>query len=112
MATNWPPSSSYPAWPALKFSDLRAASIWLAANGWTKSNPTSQENRDYFRNVQCDEGHPCSGIMIVDPQGNRYPFAYCTGATHKSALVLWVVGISTIDGSNCYDLGWDSGRME
>jgi hypothetical protein len=118
MATNWPPApGTYPAWPPielhltwLSYSDIQTAIDDLLRRGFTRDNPTSTENNTYFKSVRCDEGHPCSGIMIVSPDGlRRYPFAYCTGATHKSALVLWVVGISHVDGSNCYDLGWGSG---
>jgi hypothetical protein len=115
MATNWLPTTPYPSWaPAelgggwLSFSDLQTAIQELSALGFTKANPTAQENQDYFQQVRCDEGHPCSGIMIVSPLGVRYPFAYCTGATHKSALVLWVVGY-TMNGDPSYDLGWGSG---
>lgn len=110
MATNWPPAASYPAWPPpgfmrLEFSSIQAAITFLQSQGWTRANPTAAENRDYFRNVRCDHGDPCSGIMLVSPEGVRYPFAYCTGANHKSALVLWEVG------PGCYDLGWGSGEM-
>ncbi len=115
MATNWPPAS-YPAWPPpeitsvwLSFSDIQIGIIVLQELGFTRANPTSTENNTYFKNVRCDEGHPCSGIMIVSPLGVRYPFAYCTGATHKSALVLWVVGIDVLTGLPGYDLGWNSG---
>lgn len=117
MATNWPPINPYPSWPPeelnitwLSFSSIQVAFIWLTNEGWTWANPTAQENQDYFTQVRCDEGHPCAGIMIISPTGVRYPFAYCTGATHKSALVLWVVGYD--DNSNpCYDLGWGSGDI-
>lgn len=118
MATNWPPTNPYPTWPppemqadTFKFSDVMTGITMLQALGFTRANPTAEENRQFFRNVRCDEGHPCQGIMIVSPSGLRYPFAYCTGATHKSALVLWVVGISAVDGSPSYDLGWNSGEI-
>lgn len=114
MATNWPPVS-HPTWPPveihanwLSFSDIQTGIDYLQREGFTRANPTAQENQDYFRQVRCDEGHPCSGIMIVSPLGVRYPIAYCTGATHKSALVLWVVGLDAA-GQPCYDLGWGSG---
>lgn len=117
MATNWPPTpGTYPAWPPveipttwLSFSSIQVAIDILQEYGFTRANPTAAENNAFFKQVRCDDGHPASGIMIVSPGGLRYPFAYCTGATHKSALVLWVVGISHVDGSNCYDLGWGSG---
>jgi hypothetical protein len=117
MATNWPPApGTYPPWPPveiptdrLEFSSIEVGILILQDYGFTKANPTAQENNLYFRQVRCDEGHPTQGIMIVSPLGVRYPFAYCTGATHKSALVLWVVGISIVDGTPCYDLGWNSG---
>src|SRR5512146_283018 len=112
MATNWPPIAAYPVWPPVElatswfsFSDVQAGIFALQQLGFTRANPTAQENNDYFKNVRCDEGHPCSGIMLVSPGGLRYPFAYCTGATHKSALVLWEVG------PGCYDLGWNSGAI-
>lgn len=117
MATNWPPSASYPAWPPaelgitwLSFSDIQTGIVVLTGLGFTRANPTSQENQNFFKNVRCDEGHPCSGIMIVSPGGIRYPFAYCTGATHKSALVLWDVSGGKVPGG-AYDLGWNSGAI-
>lgn len=119
MATNWPPASgTYPAWPPveipatrLSFSSVQVAIDFLKEYGFTRANPTAQERNAFFKQVLCDEGHPTNGIMIVSPLGVRYPFSYCTGANHKSALVLWVVGISRVDGSNCYDLGNDIGNI-
>lgn len=117
MATNWPPIVQYPSWPPeelgiiwLSFSSIQAGINVLTELGFTKSNPTAQENQNYFSQVRCDEGHPCAGIMIVSPLGVRYPFAYCTGATHKSALVLWNVN-GDPDGEPSYDLGWNSGEI-
>lgn len=117
MATNWPPTASYPTWPPvelpisqMKFANIQVGIEILTDLGFTKANPTAQENQDYFKNVRCDEGHPCSGIMIVSPLGVRYPFAYCTGATHKSALVLWIIGYD-VNNNPCYDLGWNSGAI-
>jgi hypothetical protein len=117
MATNWPPANPYPSWPPaelgtgwLSFSDIKTGIAVLTELGFTRSNPTAKENNDYFKQVKCDEGHPCSGIMIVSPLGVRYPFAYCTGATHKSALVLWIVGYD-VNNNPCYDLGWNSGAI-
>ncbi len=118
MATNWPPvEGSYPAWPPaevganwLSFSSIQAGIDFLSGLGFTRANPTAAENQAYFRQVRCDHGDPCSGIMIVSPGGVRYPIAYCTGATHKSALALWVVGYDR-DGNPCYDLGWNSGAI-
>lgn len=119
MATNWPPApGSYPAWPPvelattwLSFSDIQAGIAYLREAGFTRANPTAQENNAFFKNVRCDEGHPCSGLMLVSPGGLRYPIAYCTGATHKSALVLWVVGVDVLTGLPSYDLGWSSGAV-
>ncbi len=115
MATNWPPTPTYPAWPPaeigttwLSFSDIQAGIAFLQEVGFTRENPTAQENNTFFKGVRCDESHPTQGIMLVSPGGLRYPFAYCTGATHKSALVLWVVGLDRM-GQPCYDLGWNSG---
>lgn len=117
MATNWPPTASYPNWPPaelhtswLSFSSIQVGVAALSEMGFTWANPTSQENQTYFSQVRCDEGHPCAGIMIISPMGVRYPFAYCTGAIHKSALVLWVVGYDE-QGNPSYDLGWDSGAV-
>ncbi len=118
MATNWPPAAgSYPTWPPaelqttwLSFSDVQTGIAVLQQAGFMRANPTSTENNTFFKNVRCDEGHPCQGIMIVSPGGARYPFAYCTGATHKSALVLWDVSGGEVPGG-CYDLGWNSGAM-
>jgi len=117
MATNWPPIISYPEWPPielgtpwLSFSDIQSGILTLQSFGFTRDNPTAQENQNYFSQVRCDEGHPCQGLMIVSPLGVRYPFAYCTGATHKSALVLWIVGYD-INNNPCYDLGWNSGAI-
>ena len=118
MATNWPPDAgSYPSWPPaelvttwLSYSSVQVAIEDLQRMGFTRANPTSSENNTFFKNVRCDEGHPCSGIMIVSPTGVRYPVAYCTGATHKSALVLWVVGYDA-NNNPCYDLGWNSGAI-
>ncbi len=119
MATNWPPAQgTYPAWPPaelgvswLSFSDIQTGIAILQEAGFTRANPTAAENKAFFPNtVKCDEGHPTSGIMIVSPAGLRYPFAYCTGATHKSVLVLWVVGIDG-GGNPVYDLGWNSGAL-
>lgn len=91
-----PPSGNYPAWPPvecnvtrLEASDIVALISVLTEFGFTRANPTAQENNLYFRGVRCDENHPTQGIMIVSPLGVRYPFAYCTGATHKQLLVLW-----------------------
>ena len=116
MATNWPPPT-YPSWPPpeVQSSWLSTSTLQLLAKilidlGFTKANPTAAENNLYFKQVRCDEGHPCSGIMIVSPGGVRYPFAYCTGAAHKSGLVLWVVGYDRL-GNPCYDLGWGSGEI-
>jgi len=115
MSTNWPPTESYPTWPPielqtnwLSFSSIQVGISFLTNEGFTRDNPTAQENNAYFKQVRCDENHPCQGIMIVSPLGVRYPFAYCTGATHKSALVLWEVGGV---GSGMYDLGWNSGAL-
>ena len=118
MATNWPPTpGTYPAWPPvelgtgwLSFADIQTGIAVLQELGFTRSNPTAQENQTYFKNVRCDEGHPCSGIIVVSPGGLRYPIAYCTGATHKSALVLWDVSGGTVPGGS-YDLGWNSGAI-
>src|SRR5512137_629272 len=95
MAQNWPPTAAYPPWPPpeygaswVSYSSLQVGIRSLRDFGFTNVNPTAQENKDYFRQVRCDEDHPCNGIMLVSPDGlRRYPFAYCTGATHKSALV-------------------------
>jgi len=78
--------------------------------GFTRANPTVQENQTFFKQVRCDHGDPTQGIMIVSPGGSRYPFAYCTGANHKAALVLWIVGYDS-QGQPCYDLGWGSGEI-
>lgn len=93
--TNWPPAS-FPAWPPVEMgvsrfetSDVKTLISELERFGFTRANPTSQENNLYFRGVRCDENDPCQGIMVVSPLGVRYPFAYCTGATHKQLLVLW-----------------------
>lgn len=114
MAQNWPPSS-YPVWPPpeaganrLEFGDLATAIFYLTDLGFTRANPTTAENNQYFKNVRCDENHPCSGIILVSPSGVRYPFAYCTGAAHKCVLVLWVVGYDSL-GNPSYDLGYNSG---
>lgn len=116
MATNWPPAAgSYPSWPPaeidsswLSFSSIQAGIQALREYGFTSGNPTAAENNTFFKGVRCDHGDPCSGIMIISPSGLRYPFAYCTGATHKAALVLWIVGYDS-GGNPCYDLGWGSG---
>ncbi len=118
MATNWPPVvGTYPPWPPpeinsgwLSYSDVQTAVRDLADFGFTRANPTADENNTFFKGVRCDEGHPCQGIMIVSLSGTRYPFAYCTGATHKSALVLWIVGYDN-GGVAHYDLGWNSGAI-
>lgn len=117
MATNWPPTNPYPSWPPeelntpwLSFSNIQVGITVLEELGFTKANPTAQENNNYFRQVRCDEDHPCQGLMLVSPSGLRYPIAYCTGATHKSALVLWVVGYDN-NNNPCYDLGWNSGEV-
>lgn len=113
MAQNWPPVS-FPQWPppgfgsGLEFASVQAGIDFLQTEGFTRANPTAQENNQYFRQVRCDHGDPCSGIMIVSPAGIRYPFAYCTGANHKSALVLWDVSHGGVAGG-AYDLGWGSG---
>ena len=110
MATNWlPPAGSYPEWIDLQFSDVQTGIRLLTELGFVKDQPTAQERNLYFKQVKCDEDHPCNGIMVVAPTGERYPFAYCTGATHKSLLVLWVVGYDS-NNQPCYDLGWDSGN--
>lgn len=117
MATNWPPIVTYPIWPPaemptsqLVYSDIISAIRELRSLGYSTANPTASENNSFFKNVRCDEGHPANGIMLVSPLGVRYPFAYCTGATHKSALVLWIVGYDSL-GNPCYDLGWNSGAQ-
>lgn len=120
MATDWPPASgTYPSWPPqeipcggrLEFSDIQTGIAFLQRLGFTRANPTAQEKQKYFPNsLRCDHGDPCSGIILVSPGGLRYPFAYCTGATHKSALVLWDVSHGEVPGG-CYDLGWGSGVM-
>jgi len=118
MATNWPPApGTYPSWPPtelgiswLSFADIQMGIAYLQAEGFTRANPTAQENNAFFRQVRCDHGDPCQGIMIVSPLGIRYPFAYCTGADHKSALVLWDVSDGTVPGGS-YDLGWGSGVL-
>lgn len=114
MATNWPPTS-YPAWPPvelgiswLEFSDIQTGINYFQEMGFTRDNPTPQENNSYFKQVRCDHDDPCQGIMIVSPGGIRYPFAYCTGANHKAALVLWDVSHGSVQGGS-YDLGWGSG---
>jgi len=119
MATNWPPpAGSYPTWPPaelettwLSFSDIQTGIAILQSEGFTRANPTAAENNLYFKQVRCDHGDPCQGIMIVSPGGLRYPFAYCAGANHKAALVLWDVSGGTLPGGS-YDLGWGSGVVE
>jgi len=112
MAANWPPAAgTYPAWPPaelkstrLEVSSLPVAISLLQTYGFTRRNPTAAENSAFFRNVRCDHGDPCQGIMIVSPGGLAYPFAYCTGATHKAALAPYVVGYNT-GGNPQYELG-------
>lgn len=116
MAQNWPPAAgTYPSWPPaelgiqiLIFSDLQTGINLLRSYGFTKANPTTAENTAFFRQVRCDHGDPCQGVMIVSPTGIRYPFCYCTGADHKSALVLWSIGPDS-SGNPIYDLGWGTG---
>lgn len=93
--TNWPPATA-PSWPPvecnttrLECSDVTTLIRELTDYGFIRSNPTAQENQTWFKGVRCDEGDPCSGIIVVSPLGVRYPFAYCTGASHKQLLVLW-----------------------
>lgn len=120
MATSWPPAAgSYPAWPPveipcggrLEFADIQSGVNLLLRLGFTKANPSAQERQLYFpNNLRCDHGDPCNGLMLVSPQGLRYPFAYCTGANHKAALVLWDVSHGEVPGGS-YDLGWGSGVL-
>jgi hypothetical protein len=94
---NWPPTAgTYPDWPPVEIptTRLECATIQDLVNelqrwGFTRELPTAQERNTFFRNVQCDEGHSTNGVMAQSPQGRRYPFAYCVGATHKQLLVLW-----------------------
>ncbi len=80
----WPPSGwpHIEAWP---YTELLRAVREL---GWTQVAPTSAENRNIFGPVRCDKGHTVAGRMLVTPQGQRLPFAVCTGA-EREALVLW-----------------------
>lgn len=118
VATNWPPASgTYPSWPPVElgvswvsFSSVQVGIDVLRELGFTRANPTAQENQAFFRNVRCDHGDQTNGIMIVSPLGVRYPFAYCVGANHKAALVLWIVGYDNL-GQPCYDLGYWSGNI-
>ncbi len=116
MASNWPPAT-FPEWPpeeaeaeAMFFATIQDGIAVLQGLGFTRANPTAAENNLYFKQVRCDHNDPCQGIMIVSPSGIRYPFAYCTGANHKSALVLWDVSNGT-EPNPCYDLGWNSGAI-
>lgn len=118
VAQNWPPLSVlYPPWPPaeldttwLSFSDIQSGLDFFLDHGFVLANPTAQENQTFFRQVRCDQGDPCSGIILVSPLGLRYPIAYCTGANHKSALVLWDVSGGTVPGGS-YDLGFGSGNV-
>lgn len=95
MPTNWPPPTA-PAWPPLEIgaswfstATLSVLVATLQELGFTHEAPTPDENNEYFKQVKCDEGHPCAGRMLISPSGTRYPIAYCTGAAHKDILVLW-----------------------
>ncbi len=109
MATNWPPAGA-PAWTYGEFSNIQVGITCLTEMGFTRANPTAQENQTWFKGVRCDHGDPCSGIMLVSPEGTRFPFAYCTGANHKAALVLWDVSHGSVVGGS-YDLGWGTGNI-
>ena len=95
MATNWPPAT--PTWPPPGYSNLEASSYELAIEilqevGAQVVDPTGSENRTYFRDARCDEGHAVTGKMVVWPNGTRYPFGLCNtqhsdGTRH--GLVLW-----------------------
>jgi hypothetical protein len=83
------------------FSDRATFEAELTHAGFTWRNPTTEENRTYFRNVQCDEGHNVNGILVYHPNTptRLYPFAYCVAASHRTILALWFP----------YDLGSLSG---
>ncbi len=93
MPVAWPPPTA-PAWPpvghsSLEFSDLAAAEQFAAEVGWTYRAPTSQEQRAYFRDARCDDGHQVTGAMLVTPRA-AYPFAVCLGSAFERVfLVLW-----------------------
>lgn len=93
--TNWPPTNfpEFPSseWRSLQYqaANLRALIADMVERGWTRGNPTAQENQTWFKGVRCTHDDPCSGIILISPSGVRYPFAYCTGALHKELLVLW-----------------------
>lgn len=82
----------------------------LARKGFRRETPTSEENAAYFTGVRCDEGHLVTGTMIISPGGVRYPFAICNNSTHRTGLVLWIVGY-TPQGQPTYDLGRQSGAI-
>jgi len=90
---NWPPATG-PSWPPPGYTNLEAGSLTDAQDliqqvGATTANPTNTERNTYFRDARCEDGHTVTGIMVVWPNGTRYPFARCTDATHRQALVLW-----------------------
>ncbi len=93
MPTAWPPATA-PAWPpagfaALEFSDPGAVRDFAAFVGWTARSPSSAEQRAFFRDARCDDGHSVTGIVLVAPSGT-FPFATCAGVDGQSVfLVLW-----------------------
>lgn len=91
--TNWPPATA-PSWPPPGYINLEAGSYDAAVQmvqecGATTAQPNGQERSAYFNNARCNDGHTVQGIMVVWPNGTKYPFARCTDVAHLEGLVLW-----------------------
>lgn len=95
MPVAWPPPAA-PKWPPpgyggrLEFATLNDAQQFCVENGWTVRAATAKEQRDYFTNARCDDGHQVTGALLVTNTGAAYPFAVCLGpAGLRVFLVLW-----------------------
>ena len=92
--TNWPPATM-PVWTGPSFSDWRELAFYIQSgqyeSGWSIDfTPTGAERNQYFKDALDGDGHSVRGIIVVAPNGIRYPFAVCTDLTHLELLVPFV----------------------
>lgn len=87
MEANWYPATA-PEWKEnMSFSNLKTMINMLQEEGWKQSEPTLQEQAEYFSNARCPHGDKVIGRMLISPQNVRYPIAVCVDDKHQDVLV-------------------------
>ena len=87
--TNWPPADM-PPWPDFYAADWRSLAFELQQMGWTVDQPTGGERNKWVKDTRDGDEHSVRGIIVVSPDGTRYPFAICTDLSHLELLVPYV----------------------